>query len=386
MTANTAMYEPPNLLQTDPLLLQGQIERWLKSSRLAGMPPEQLQRVVNALEVVPMATGDCIIRQGDPGEHYFVIGEGHCQVTRELAGRRPAHVIAKLVPGDAFGEEALIVTNRRSASVTALTAGVLLRLSRDVFDATLRRPLLRPIELDAAERLVGEPGGVWLDVRKPEETVAGMFDAALAIPLPHLRAIVGRLRRDRRYVVYCDKGLRSAVAAFLMSERGFDAQFLLGGLRRYGRLGAATPVNPALPTATDFLASTIPQALSRTVPLLDDDYFPDVDALLPESHKTWREAGESMLPIAPRRTAPVEPARFARLPPFALSVPHIHQDIAHFEEEQAALTTLRLRAGQILTAVEHLAKQREMVAAARLEQTAHTMRLFEEMDENLSDG
>jgi rhodanese-related sulfurtransferase len=38
------------------------------------------------------------------------------------------------------------------------------------------------------------------------------------------------LQPDTRYVVYCDTGLRSAAAAFILAERGIEACVLRDGL------------------------------------------------------------------------------------------------------------------------------------------------------------
>jgi CRP-like cAMP-binding protein len=356
MQANTERRE------IDTVLLKSQVAQVLRTSRFATLPPAQLQRIIDALEVVPMTSGEVIVQQGERGQHYFVIGEGSCQVERERNQRRPALVVAQLGPGDAFGEEALIVGNRRTATVRASSDGALLRLPRDVFDEAIRRPMLRPLEFQQAEAVASQPDGVWLDVRTPAEIEGGMLTEALPIPLQHLRAVLGRLRRDRRYVVYCDKGMRSAVAAFLLAERGFDAQFLLGGLRRYGRLPIASGSAVA-----EHLDRTLPQGLEAEEP-----------PLIPCSQKTALERGELVEPALP-----VRPLELVKPVPLS-EVPKIDLDIQHFEHEQAAITTLRLRAGQIVSAVEHLARQRELAEAARTAQVAHNQKLQAELEARLA--
>jgi rhodanese-related sulfurtransferase len=54
---------------------------------------------------------------------------------------------------------------------------------------------------------------------------------AMNIPLNELRDALPSLRNDREYMVYCQTGRRSSAAAFLLSQRGFSASLLEGGLK-----------------------------------------------------------------------------------------------------------------------------------------------------------
>ena len=58
--------------------------------------------------------GEAIIREGDIGEELFLISEGEVEVNR--TGRE----VARLGPGDFFGELALMSGNPRNATITAL--------------------------------------------------------------------------------------------------------------------------------------------------------------------------------------------------------------------------------------------------------------------------
>lgn len=69
-----------------------------------------------------------------------------------------------------------------------------------------------------------------LDVRNPSETELGMIPGALPTPLPHLVAAIDQLDPHAPTVVYCAGGSRSAVAASVLTARGFtDVSDLLGG-------------------------------------------------------------------------------------------------------------------------------------------------------------
>jgi hypothetical protein len=82
------------------------------------------------------------------------------------------------------------------------------------------------------------------------------------IPLATIRNNYSRLDKARRYIVYCDTGRRSAAAAFLLVQRGFDAAVLEGGLNqgvpdKSMTAASGTPQPPA-PTSTP-----VPQAATH---------------------------------------------------------------------------------------------------------------------------
>jgi adenylyltransferase/sulfurtransferase len=70
-----------------------------------------------------------------------------------------------------------------------------------------------------------------LDVREPFEWKVARLANATLIPLGQLEARVGALDPQRRTVVYCKSGQRSAVAAEMLREAGFaDVANLAGGM------------------------------------------------------------------------------------------------------------------------------------------------------------
>jgi MFS family permease len=78
-------------------------------------------------EVVQVEAGHPVVREGDPGDRCFVIGSGRFRV--EASGRE----MAVLGPGDLFGEIALLFDTPRKATVTAVTHGELVALTRARF-------------------------------------------------------------------------------------------------------------------------------------------------------------------------------------------------------------------------------------------------------------
>ncbi|MFK8025409.1 MAG: rhodanese-like domain-containing protein [Ilumatobacter sp.] len=73
-----------------------------------------------------------------------------------------------------------------------------------------------------------------VDVRQPEELVAGTLDGAINIPLDRLAERIGELDPARRTVMLCRSGGRSAKAADELSRAGFvDVVNLEGGMIAY---------------------------------------------------------------------------------------------------------------------------------------------------------
>lgn len=75
-----------------------------------------------------VAAGESIIRQGEPGDTAFLVGEGGVEVVLDTAGEERR--LAALGKGAIFGEAALLTDAVRNASVRAIEPGELLVLSR----------------------------------------------------------------------------------------------------------------------------------------------------------------------------------------------------------------------------------------------------------------
>jgi CRP-like cAMP-binding protein len=201
----------------------------LQTKAFHRIPPANIQALFMRMERINCKAGDEIIKQGSEGDYFYVITRGRCVVTRETPLNREGIRLAELTTGESFGEEALISETKRNATVTMLTDGSLMRLNKSDFDDLLHEPLLRWVDLDHARELI-KRGARWLDVRLPSEFEIYHLDEAINIPLYFIRMKLRTLDTDIPYVVLCDTGRRSSAGAFLLSERGFEAYCLKGGL------------------------------------------------------------------------------------------------------------------------------------------------------------
>jgi glyoxylase-like metal-dependent hydrolase (beta-lactamase superfamily II)/rhodanese-related sulfurtransferase len=151
---------------------------------------------------------------------------------------------------------------------TALEAKV--RLARIGFDrvmGTLDSPLesflAHPDDVVASSRLsVGELATRLedladlqvIDVRNPSEVEAGTVPGAIVVPLPRLLDGLVTLDPVRPTVVYCASGLRSFVAASVLSTHGFtDVSDLLGGSGAWTSAGLPTSSTPTTTTTTSVI-------------------------------------------------------------------------------------------------------------------------------------
>ena len=195
------------------------------------IPPQNIQMIFMRLKTVPYKAGHVVIRQGSKGDHFYIIRNGRCLVTRETPANKENIDLAELGVGSTFGEEALISNEARNATITMQTDGTLMQLGRDDFQSFLNEPMIVSLEHDDASEAVTQ-GGKWLDVRVPSEFRANSKANATNLPLYLLRHKLDVLDRRTPYVVYCDTGRRSSAAAFILNQQGFETAVLKGGLNR----------------------------------------------------------------------------------------------------------------------------------------------------------
>jgi CRP-like cAMP-binding protein len=97
-----------------------------------GLSNRQLKNLASLCEVGDYMADHSIVRQGEPGDAFYVVLTGQAKVT---AGRR---FLGRVLPGDHFGEIAVLDGGPRSATVTSETAMTLLILRREDFRKALR--------------------------------------------------------------------------------------------------------------------------------------------------------------------------------------------------------------------------------------------------------
>jgi sigma-B regulation protein RsbU (phosphoserine phosphatase) len=110
----------------------------LQQARLfANLPADEVQRLAGRLRTVRAESGALLMREGEPGDHFYVVVAGEIEVIKSL-GSEAERRIAVQGAGDFLGELGLLNRDgRRTASIRARTPVELLELSRADFDALL---------------------------------------------------------------------------------------------------------------------------------------------------------------------------------------------------------------------------------------------------------
>ena len=98
--------------------------------------------ISDSSQVMMYNEGDMIIREGEPGEKFYIVRTGGAVVTRGMdAFGAPARVAYKY-PGDYFGEAALLADAPRNATVTVdMPRTEVLVIDKEIFNQQLLGPL-----------------------------------------------------------------------------------------------------------------------------------------------------------------------------------------------------------------------------------------------------
>jgi len=107
---------------------------------LSHLSPEHAATFNTLAERETYAVGEEMVREGDLGDSLFMILSGEAEVLKRSQKDDPSSYLVRLAmlgPGEFFGEMSLVEPNPRSATVRALAATEVARLS----NATLQRAL-----------------------------------------------------------------------------------------------------------------------------------------------------------------------------------------------------------------------------------------------------
>jgi CRP-like cAMP-binding protein len=89
---------------------------------------EAVAALRDSMSEVTLGPGQVLFREGDPGNHLYVIAEGKVKLAR-TTGYRQESLLAVLAPGEMFGELSLFDPGPRTSTATALTEARLLALN-----------------------------------------------------------------------------------------------------------------------------------------------------------------------------------------------------------------------------------------------------------------
>lgn len=104
----------------------------------ADLTGEKLGKLAERMQREEVSSGTVLVREGEPGNRFFVLLSGIAGVSQSSLGKRGV-----LKAGEFFGEVALTMHVPRTATVTAMTPCVVASCDEQTFDE-----LVRPLFVD----------------------------------------------------------------------------------------------------------------------------------------------------------------------------------------------------------------------------------------------
>ncbi|KAF3920899.1 hypothetical protein ABW21_db0207791 [Orbilia brochopaga] len=101
---------------------------------LSGLMPYERSKIADALETRSYTPEQVIIREGDPGDNFYIIEQGTAEVKKRSEGSK---VLKSYTKGDYFGELALLNDAPRAASVVAKDKVKVATLGKEGFQRLL---------------------------------------------------------------------------------------------------------------------------------------------------------------------------------------------------------------------------------------------------------
>jgi CRP-like cAMP-binding protein len=117
---------------------------------LADLDDGEFDEVARAAKLTHLDGETVVFRQGDDADRFFILVDGLVEIERD------GEVLATLGPGAFFGESALLVKGRRSATVTAIADSSLWSVSYEAFDRAMSHHLLAGETGIEAERRIDQ--------------------------------------------------------------------------------------------------------------------------------------------------------------------------------------------------------------------------------------
>lgn len=102
--------------------------------------------VMDAMEEKKVKSGEYVIKQGDDGDVLFVVDQGKLDCQKVFPGDDKASYLKTYVPGESFGELALLYNAPRAATILAKEDSTLYSLDRATFNNIVKDAAIKKRE------------------------------------------------------------------------------------------------------------------------------------------------------------------------------------------------------------------------------------------------
>ena len=109
-------------------------DKLLQAFMFNALEESELGIVLDAIEEVKVQAGDKVITEGDQGDCMYVLKEGSLACTKVFPDSPQPKHLKDYVPGEGFGELALLYNAPRAATITATADSIVMKLDRGTFN------------------------------------------------------------------------------------------------------------------------------------------------------------------------------------------------------------------------------------------------------------
>ncbi len=204
------------------------VEAVVKTELFCNADTDLVRTMVASMTVRRVHAGEAILRQGRRDDRLVLLAAGQAEVKRARAGDRTVRQLALLTRPEGLGEEALLGAEIRSVSVTMLSDGFILRLRRADFARLVAAQGVAWLPVETAEAMA-QPPGAWLWLGSARTRPVALGADATTVTLDRLRQRLPELDPARHYLCGGRDDASSALAAFLLNQRGFKASAVRDG-------------------------------------------------------------------------------------------------------------------------------------------------------------
>ncbi len=219
------------------------------------LPPEEIQTLLPYVSSRLYSKGQFLIRQGDPGDSFFIIEKGEVDVIDEKNDSKP---IARLSKNEVMGAIALITGEPRTATAVAVSDTLVWIVLKDDFDRLLDSSpnLSKAIKILVSNRINDLRDRKSIDEKKAAKWVE--------LASRHI---------DAKHFVPTDLEIKEAVSEHSGAPLAIWMGILLDGIPESLVIGASMLHNHvSISLIAGLFLSNFPEALSSSIGMQDQNY------------------------------------------------------------------------------------------------------------------